>query len=173
MAFGRLLSYLRRAFVSAAYPLRGIYYFLKHPRFYPLFLRRLLPLGLLSIIVYGILFTFAFLPQLAFLAIFHGRHGAIFNAVVLVLGEGLVVIQGLFEGFFVDETRVDVFDVSYARPPLLFRSWNVAADMRRRLFWIMASTTSWGPIEFSFPTPRIRSKCSASRPRPPSTSRGA
>ena len=31
---------------------------------------------------------------------------------MLVLGEGLGIIQGLFEGFFVDECRVDVFDVS-------------------------------------------------------------
>jgi hypothetical protein len=29
-----------------------------------------------------------------------------------VLGEGLVIIQGLFEGFFVDESRVDVFDAT-------------------------------------------------------------
>jgi protein associated with RNAse G/E len=59
-----------------------------------------------------ILFIFTFLPQLAFLAIFHGR-AAWFNAIVLVLGEGLVIIQGLFEGFFVDECRVDVFDVRH------------------------------------------------------------
>jgi hypothetical protein len=38
--------------------------------------------------------------------------------VVLVLGEGLVIVQGLFEGFFVDECRVDVFDVSF--PALVF-----------------------------------------------------
>lgn len=31
---------------------------------------------------------------------------------ILTLGEGLVLIQALFEGFFVDEARVDVFDVS-------------------------------------------------------------
>lgn len=30
---------------------------------------------------------------------------------MLVLGEGLVIIQGLFEGFFVDECRVDIYDV--------------------------------------------------------------
>jgi hypothetical protein len=65
----------------------------------------------MSFLVYFVLFTFTFLPQYAFLAIFHGW-GAWVNAVVLVLGEGLVIIQGLFEGFFVDECRVDVFDVS-------------------------------------------------------------
>jgi hypothetical protein len=108
--FERPINYVSRAFTAASYPLRGIYYFLRHPSYYPLFLGRLLPLSLISILVYTILFTFAFLPQYAFLAIFHGW-GAWVNAVVLVLGEGLVIIQGLFEGFFVDECRVDVFDV--------------------------------------------------------------
>ncbi|KAH9997456.1 hypothetical protein F4779DRAFT_606439 [Xylariaceae sp. FL0662B] len=107
----RPYNYVSRALTAASYPLRGIYYFLRHPAFYPLFLSRLLPLSLLSFLVYTILFTFAFLPQWAFLAIFHSR-GAWFNAVVLVLGEGLVIVQGLFEGFFVDECRVDVFDAT-------------------------------------------------------------
>ncbi|RYP14317.1 hypothetical protein DL765_006482 [Monosporascus sp. GIB2] len=102
---------ISRALTAASYPLRGIYYFLRHPSYYPLFLGRLLPLSLLSLLVYFILFTFAFLPQLAFLYIFQGR-SAWLNAIVLVLGEGLVIIQGLFEGFFVDECRVDVFDAT-------------------------------------------------------------
>ncbi|KAI0542513.1 hypothetical protein GGR58DRAFT_452640 [Xylaria digitata] len=107
----RPYNYVCRALIAASYPLRGIYYFLRHPAFYPLFLGRLLPLSIISTLVYLILFTFAFLPQFAFLAIFHGR-AAWLNAVVLVLGEGLVIIQGLFEGFFVDECRVDVFDAT-------------------------------------------------------------
>ncbi|KAH7018299.1 uncharacterized protein B0I36DRAFT_425345 [Microdochium trichocladiopsis] len=108
---GRPYGYLWRALIAASYPLRGIYYFLRHPAYYPLWFSRLLPLGLLSLLIYTILFTFAFLPQYAFLAIFHGW-GAWVNALVLVLGEGLVIIQGLFEGFFVDECRVDVFDAT-------------------------------------------------------------
>ncbi|GJC87395.1 hypothetical protein ColLi_10233 [Colletotrichum liriopes] len=107
----RPVGYLKRAGVAASYPLRGIWYFLRNREFYPLFLSRLLPLSIISFLVYFILFTFAFLPQFALLAIFHGW-GAWVNAVVLVLGEGLVVIQGLFEGFFVDECRVDVFDAT-------------------------------------------------------------
>lgn len=107
----RSLNYLQRAGIAAAYPIRGIWYFLRNREFWPLFSGRLLPLLLISFIVYFILFAFAFLPQYAFLAIFHGW-GAWVNAVVLVLGEGLVIIQGLFEGFFVDECRVDAFDVS-------------------------------------------------------------
>jgi hypothetical protein len=110
--FGRPANYLVRAAKSAYYPLQGIWYFLRRPYFYPLFVGRLLPLSIISLLVYFILFTFAFLPQLAFLAIFHGWAGAWISAIVLVLGEGLVVIQGIFEGFFVDECRVDVFDVS-------------------------------------------------------------
>ncbi|KAI1170274.1 hypothetical protein F4777DRAFT_584076 [Nemania sp. FL0916] len=107
----RPYNYVTRALVAGSYPLRGIYYFLRHPPFYPLFLGRLLPLSIISTLVYLILFVFAFLPQFAFLAIFHGR-AAWLNAVVLVLGEGLVIIQGLFEGFFVDECRVDIFDAT-------------------------------------------------------------
>ncbi|KAI5859927.1 hypothetical protein GGS23DRAFT_254595 [Durotheca rogersii] len=108
---GTPFSYVSRALIASSYPLRGIYYFLRRPAYYPLFVGRLLPLSVISFLVYTILFTFTFLPQYAFLAIFHGW-GAWVNAVVLVLGEGLVIIQGLFEGFFVDECRVDVFDAT-------------------------------------------------------------
>lgn len=109
--FRRLVDYVARAARSASYPIRGIWYFLRHPEFYPLFVGRLLPLSLISFLVYLLLFTFTFLPQFLFLLIFHGHAGALINTTVLVLGEGLVIIQGLFEGFFVDECRVDIFDV--------------------------------------------------------------
>lgn len=110
----RPVNYLKRAGVAASYPIRGIWYFLRNKEFWPLFTGRLLPLSIISFLVYLILFTFAFLPQYAFLAIFHGW-GAWVNAVVLTLGEGLVIIQGLFEGFFVDECRVDVFDATFIK----------------------------------------------------------
>ncbi|KAI9897057.1 hypothetical protein N3K66_008079 [Trichothecium roseum] len=110
-ASARPLAYLTRAGRAASYPILGIWYFLRNREFWPLFLGRILPLSLISFLVYLVLFTFTFLPQYAFLAIFNGW-GAWVNAVVLVLGEGLVIIQGLFEGFFVDECRVDVFDAT-------------------------------------------------------------
>lgn len=106
----RPVSYARRAGRAASYPLRGIWYFSRTKEFWPLFFGRLLPLSLISLVVYFLLFAFLFLPQFAFLAIFHGW-GAWVNAIVLTLGEGLVIIQCFFEGFFVDECRVDVFDV--------------------------------------------------------------
>lgn len=123
----RPTNYLRRGLRAAAFPLRGIWYFLRRRPFYPLFIGRLLPLSIISFLVYFILFTFAFLPQFAFLAIFHGW-GAWINAVVLVLGEGLVITQGLFEAFFVDEIRVDIFDVGLT---LLFSPLSRYGDGRR------------------------------------------
>lgn len=104
-----------RNVVSASwlYPFKGIYYFLSHRSFYPLFGRRLIPLTITSIVVLGILFTFTYLPQAAFLLIFHGPTAWI-NAVFLVLGEGQVAVALLFEALMVDETLVDVFDVKYS-----------------------------------------------------------
>ena len=55
------------------------------------------------------LFLWTYLPQVAFLAIFHGKL-AWLNATFLVLGEGAAIVALLFEAFFVDETLVDVFD---------------------------------------------------------------
>lgn len=109
-AVERPFLYVWRALRAAAYPLQGIYYFLRHPDFYPLFYSRLIPLSVISFLVYTALFFLVFWPQYFFLVIFHGW-GAWPTAIVLFLGEGLVIIQGLFEGFFVDECRVDVFDV--------------------------------------------------------------
>lgn len=114
---------------SFLYPFKGIYvspsscspndrvltisfpkYFLANPSFYPLFGRRLIPLTILSILVLGTLFTWTYLPQAAFLLIFHGPTAWV-SAVFLVLGEGQVIIALLFEAWMVDETMVDAFDV--------------------------------------------------------------
>ncbi|KAL2163839.1 hypothetical protein VTH06DRAFT_5898 [Thermothelomyces fergusii] len=105
-------NYATRALIAGSFPILGIWYFLIHPEFYPLFLGRLLPLSIISLVVYFLLFTFTFLPQFLFLLIFHGRAGALINTTVLVLGEGLVIIQALFEGFFADECQVDIFDAT-------------------------------------------------------------
>ncbi|PKY04160.1 hypothetical protein P168DRAFT_268835 [Aspergillus campestris IBT 28561] len=91
------------------YPFRGIYYFATHRFLWPLFKTRLIPIIFLSIFIYALLFIFAYLPQVAFLAIFQGRSAWI-NGLVLVLGEGSAIVAILFEAFFVDETLVDIFD---------------------------------------------------------------
>ncbi|KAI9735907.1 MAG: hypothetical protein M1834_001373 [Cirrosporium novae-zelandiae] len=95
---------------SWLYPIRGLYYFIRHPYFWPLFSGRLLPVTLLSLLVFLFLLFFTYLPQVAFLAIFHGRHLALINALFLVLGETAAIVALLFEAFFADETLVDVFD---------------------------------------------------------------
>ncbi|KAF3405101.1 Haloacetate dehalogenase H-2, partial [Talaromyces pinophilus] len=97
-----VLSKLTRA-------LQGIVYFASHPFLWPLLRSRLLPIFLLSGFIYTLLFFFAYLPQVAFLAIFQG-HSAWVNGAFLVLGEGSAIVALLFEAFFVDETLVDVFD---------------------------------------------------------------
>lgn len=58
------------------------------------------------------LFIWTYLPQVAFLAVFHGRQLAWVNGAFLVLGEGAAITALLFEAFFVDETLVDVFDAT-------------------------------------------------------------
>ncbi len=89
--------------------MQGIYYFAAHPSYYPLFKARLIPIILLSAFIYANLFIWAYLPQVAFLAIFQGP-AAWLGATFLVLGEGAAIVALLFEAFFVDETLVDTFD---------------------------------------------------------------
>lgn len=84
-------------------------YFISHPFLYPLLRARLLPSLLLSLFVLSNLFLWTYLPQVAFLAIFHGPLAWI-NGAFLVLGEGAAIVALLFEAFFVEETLVDVFD---------------------------------------------------------------
>lgn len=91
---------------------QGIIYFAGHPFLYPLLRARLLPSLFLSIFVFATLFVWTYLPQVAFLAIFHGRRLAWINGAFLVLGEGAAITAILFEAFFVDETLVDVFDAT-------------------------------------------------------------
>lgn len=88
---------------------QGIVYFIRHPFLYPLLRARLLPSLLLSLFVLTNLFFWTYLPQVAFLAIFHGPLAWV-NGAFLVLGEGAAIVALMFEAFFVDETLVDVFD---------------------------------------------------------------
>lgn len=71
---------------------------------------RLLPAVLLSAFVYLNLFFWTYLPQVAFLSIFHKGGSAWVNGTFLVLGEGAAIVALLFEAFLVDETQVDIFD---------------------------------------------------------------
>src|SRR5258708_399031 len=70
---------------------QGIYYFATHRFLHPLIRARLIPCFLLSIFVLALLFTFTYLPQVAWLALFHRRGSAWFNGTILVLGESAAV----------------------------------------------------------------------------------
>lgn len=85
-------------------------YFIRHPFLYPLLRARLIPAILLSAFILVNLFVFTYLPQVAFLAIFHQPGSAWVNGTFLVLGEGAAIVAILFETFLVDESQVDIFD---------------------------------------------------------------
>ncbi|KAH7064678.1 hypothetical protein B0J12DRAFT_7251 [Macrophomina phaseolina] len=91
------------------FPFKGLWYFCTHPYLWPLLKGRLLPCFLLSIFVLANLFIWTYLPQVAFLYLFH-HAGAWVNGTFLVLGEGAAIVAIIFEAFFVDETQVDIFD---------------------------------------------------------------
>lgn len=100
----RYLTPLGKVLYPALYPIRGIWFFIVHPPFWSLFKTRLIPVLFLSLLVYTLLFMFAFLPQAALLAIFHGP-AAFVSAAFLVLGEG--------------ELAVFIFQSSRLQPPFM------------------------------------------------------
>jgi hypothetical protein len=89
---------------------QGLIFFAIHPYLYPMLRTRLIPAVVLSVFVLLNLFFWTYLPQVAFLSIFHKGGSAWVNGTFLVLGEGAAVVALLFEAFFVDETQVDIFD---------------------------------------------------------------
>ncbi|KAF1361904.1 hypothetical protein EJ07DRAFT_109748 [Lizonia empirigonia] len=96
--------------IAVLYLPKGIYFFVTHPYLYPMLKTRLLPAFLLSLFVLLNLFFWTFLPQVAFLSIFHKGGSAWVNGTFLVLGEGAAAVAILFEAFLVDETQLDIFD---------------------------------------------------------------
>ncbi|KAF2640239.1 hypothetical protein P280DRAFT_469940 [Massarina eburnea CBS 473.64] len=96
--------------IASIYLLKGVVFFISHPYLYPLLKARLIPATLLSAFVLLNLFFWTYLPQVAFLALFHKTGSAWVNGTFLVLGEGAAAVAILFETFLVDESQVDVFD---------------------------------------------------------------
>lgn len=109
---GKLQRFTRANFSSAPlYPLKGIWYFSSHRYLWPLLKGRLLPLTVLSTAVLVVLFLTAYLPVVAFLALFHLNKGSAWaNGTFFILGVGNLLIALLFEALFVDHTQVDIFD---------------------------------------------------------------
>jgi hypothetical protein len=96
--------------IAVSYLPKGLYFFVTHSYLWPMLKARLLPAVLLSAFVYLNLFFWTYIPQVAFLSIFHKGGSAWVNGTFLVLGEGAAIVALLFEAFLVDETQVDIFD---------------------------------------------------------------
>ncbi|TKA22012.1 hypothetical protein B0A50_08527 [Salinomyces thailandicus] len=112
MTLSPFKRFMRANFSPAPlYPLKGIWYFASHRYLWPLLKGRLLPLTVLSMAVLAVLFLTAYLPIVAFLALFHLTRGSAFaNGTFFILGVGNLLIALLFEALFVDDTQVDIFD---------------------------------------------------------------
>jgi hypothetical protein len=107
----RLQRFLYANFTpSCLYPFKGIYYLTTHRYLHPLLRSRLIPLTVLSLGILALLFLAAYIPIVAFLALFHYRGSAWVNATFLILEMGNLVIALVFEALFVDHTQVDIFD---------------------------------------------------------------
>ncbi|KIS02302.1 hypothetical protein L804_00563 [Cryptococcus deuterogattii 2001/935-1] len=91
------------------YPLLGILYLFSHPTL----IRPLLPVIIKGILmsagVVTALFAFAYLPQVAVLAVISGPL-AFALAIPLILGEAFVVVMFLTRGILVAQATVDIFD---------------------------------------------------------------
>lgn len=104
-------SFAKANFTPAfIYPFKGIWYFATHRYLHPLARTRMLPLTLLSTCILVLLFLTAYLPVVAFLAIFHFKGSAWVNGTFFILGIGTLLVALLFEALFVDKTQVDIFD---------------------------------------------------------------
>lgn len=107
----RTKRFIRANFTpSVLYPFKGFYYFASYRYLHPLLRSRLLPLTVLSTAILAILFLAAYLPIVAFLALFHFTGSAWLNATFIILEVGNLVIALVFEALFVDHTQVDIFD---------------------------------------------------------------
>ncbi|KAF2152622.1 hypothetical protein K461DRAFT_294274 [Myriangium duriaei CBS 260.36] len=96
--------------LSWTYPLQGIAHFARNRSLWPLLKARLIPLAVLSLCTTLLLFLLTYLPQVAFLAVFHRAGSAWLNGTFLVLSEANLIVVIFFEAFLVDKTQVDIVD---------------------------------------------------------------
>ncbi|KAF9070707.1 hypothetical protein BDP27DRAFT_1382711 [Rhodocollybia butyracea] len=105
------LTIVKDALLSGAfiYPIHGLLYFISHPSLYrsvqPVLTKCLLVSGGIT----GAMFTFTYLPQVAFCAIFSGplAFGA---AAIMVLGESYALVLLVTKMFILEEAQNKIFD---------------------------------------------------------------
>ncbi|GHJ86363.1 hypothetical protein NliqN6_2765 [Naganishia liquefaciens] len=91
------------------YPIRGIFYLLGHPSLLQPMLPTLFKAALAAVGVIAGMFFFAYLPQVAVLAIISGPL-AFIGAIPLVLGESYLILTFLTRTFLIGQAGVDLFD---------------------------------------------------------------
>ncbi|RDB21557.1 Outer spore wall protein RRT8 [Hypsizygus marmoreus] len=91
------------------YPFQGMVYFIAHPSLYRAIAPILLKCTLTALAVTAGLFIFAYLPQVAFCALFSGPF-AVITAAVMVLGEAYALTLIVAKAFFLGQAQDQIFD---------------------------------------------------------------
>ncbi|KAJ6618242.1 hypothetical protein B0H10DRAFT_2029937 [Mycena sp. CBHHK59/15] len=94
------------------YPIQGIFYFLSHASLYRSIFPVILKTLATALGITAALFTFTYLPQVAFCALFSGPF-AFATAAVLVLGEAYTIILFLSKAFFLGRAQDQLFNAVF------------------------------------------------------------
>ncbi|EJD40836.1 hypothetical protein AURDEDRAFT_90687 [Auricularia subglabra TFB-10046 SS5] len=108
------LAAASRQFVSSnayQYPIKGIFHLLHRKELWPPVTKRILPCLALSTAVLVVMFSLAYLPQVAVLALFNGPL-AFVNAAGLVLSESSFIVNQLARAFIIEDSLIDLFDAT-------------------------------------------------------------
>jgi len=94
---------------SYTYPIKGIYYFLRHKELSKPLRDKLAPLITTGIGVTTLMFLFTYLPQAALLTVFSGPL-AVISTIFLVLSESATITNVVSKGFFIEDALINTFD---------------------------------------------------------------
>ncbi|KAJ7093109.1 hypothetical protein C8R44DRAFT_398469 [Mycena epipterygia] len=109
-----ILSISRDAVLSGGwwYPVQGVFYFVSHASLYRSIFPVILKTLAAALGVTVALFTFTYLPQVAFCALFSGPF-AFATAAFLVLGEAYAVIMFISKAFFLGRAQDQLFNAVF------------------------------------------------------------
>ncbi|KAM0751609.1 hypothetical protein T439DRAFT_324796 [Meredithblackwellia eburnea MCA 4105] len=109
-------SLAHEAVISGAYfyPIRGIIYFLTHPKLFEAVWPIIMKSITMSATVVALMTFFTYLPQVAFLAIISGPL-AFIAAIPAVLAESWVIIQFINKAFYIKDVSDKIFDAVLAQ----------------------------------------------------------
>ena len=102
---------IRDAVKSRAYlyPIKGVYYFLRHKQLSKPLRDELAPTMSIAITVTTAMFLLTYLPQAAVLTLVNGPL-AVVSTIFLVLSESATITNLISRGFFIEDALIDTFD---------------------------------------------------------------